>query len=515
MARKTSNGHEIDPLYIEGHGKPLTRRQFLAQGFITGAATVAAPSLLSLLAGRGASAQMMPCTSPALSSGRMIPFICFDLAGGASIAGSNVLVGGPGGQEDLLSLSGYSKLGLPAPFTPQQATTNVINSELGLRFHENSAMLDGIRSRTSVFTRTQINGAVFCSRSLNDTQNNELNPMQGIASAGSDGALLTLIGSKSSDSGGNSVSPMHLIDDSLKPTKISSGSDATGLVDSGRMAEFLDEAGAGRVVDAIKAISDRKLNRLAALDEDALAISMLRAAYADSAALVTAYSSPDILDPLKDPIITGLTDSIFSAADLNSSTFKKTAAIMKLVVNQHVGSGCIELGGYDYHNSTRSRGEGKDRAAGEAIGACLEYAARSCNDLIIYVFSDGSLSSDGQIDTSVEGGDKGIWKGDNSSTASAFMLVYSKDEAAGRPQMVTDPLQLSGVRQQIGHFRSDGSVERGANEISNSPASLSEAIVLNYLALHGLDSEFQTRLPAWTLGQATPRDDLIAFEPIR
>ena len=42
-----------------------------------------------------------------------IPFICFDLAGGANIAGSNVLVGKQGGQLDFLTTAGYSKLGLP------------------------------------------------------------------------------------------------------------------------------------------------------------------------------------------------------------------------------------------------------------------------------------------------------------------------------------------------------------------------------------------------------------------
>jgi hypothetical protein len=513
LDKKIPIGQEINPLRIEGHKRPVTRRQFLAQGLITGAATVATPSLFGLLAGRGAAtAQMMPCTSPTGGAG-MIPFICIDLAGGASIAGSNVMVGGPEGQQDLLSLSGYSKLGLPPNFTPLQA--NVMNNEFGLTFHQDSALLGGIRSKTSVLTRTQVNGTVFCSRSLNDTGNNELNPMQGIAAVGADGGLLTLIGSRSSDSGGNSVSPMHLIDESLKPTKISRGSDAKGLVDAGRMADFLDEVGAGRVVDAVKSISDRKIDIMEGAGEQALAIEMLRAAYTDSADVIRAYSSPDVLDPLQDDIITGLGTSIFSAAELNQSTFQKTAAIMKLVVNQHVGSGCIELGGYDYHDSTRATGESRDRAAGQAIGACLEYAARSCNDLVIYVFSDGSVSSDGQIDASGGGGGKGIWKGDSSSTASAFMLVYSKDEVAGRPMMVTDPSQLAGTRQQIGFFRGDGSVDTNATEISNSPGSLTEAVVLNYLALHGLDSEFETRLPNWTLGQSTPRDDLIAFEPIR
>jgi hypothetical protein len=513
MGRKAPIGQDTGPIFIEGHRPPLTRRQFLAQGMIAGAAMVTAPSLLGLLAGRGvARAQMLPCTSPVGGTG-MIPFICFDLAGGANIAGSNVLVGGPAGQEDLLSLSGYSKLGLPADLTPQQAA--VIDSEFGLLFHDQSAMLAGIRAKTSTFTRSQINGAVFCSRSLNDTENNELNPMQGIAAVGADGGLLTLVGSRTTDSGGKSISPMHLIDDSLKPTTIREGAQARGLVDSGRMAEFLGEYGAVRVLEAIQAISDRKIDRLVSLGEDTIATDMLRASYANSVTLVKSYGDPNLLDPHKDLVITGLPGSILSEAEINHSNFRATAAIMKLVVNQHVGAGCIQLGGYDYHDSTRATGEARDRAAGEAIGACLEYAARSCNDLVVYVFSDGSVSSDGLIDDSAEGGGKGIWRTDNSSTSAAFMLVYSKDEAAGRPTMVADPSQLATVRQQIGHFTSDGSVSTDATELSNSPASLSEAVILNYLALHGLDSQFESRLPNWTLGQMASRNDLIAFEPIR
>ncbi len=503
----------LGPLYLQGHKRPVTRRQFLSQGMIGGVAAVTAPTLLSLLGGRQAMAQFAPCTSPVGGAG-MIPFIGVDLAGGASIAGSNVMVGGPQGQEDAISIAGYSKLGLPQTLTPQGSNQSVVDSEFGLLFHTDSAMLDGIRSRTTVGTRSRVNGAVFCSRSLNDTQNNELNPLYGIAKVGADGGLLTLIGTESSESGGNSVAPASMIDPTLRPTPIRRTEDATGLVDVGRMAEFLGEYGAGRVVEAAEAISGHKIDRLEAMGEQALATSLLRSAYADSALLAQLYSSPDSLDPELDPIIVGQVDSIFTAAELGNSTFERTAAVMKLVVNQHVGAGVLEFGGYDYHDSTRATGESRDRRAGEAIGACLEYAARSCNDLVIYVFSDGSVASDGATD----GTGKGVWRSDNSSTAASFMLVYSRDEIAGRPSMVVDTNQLSGFRQQVGYFSQDGSVQIDANETSNRPAALAEAAILNYLALHGLDSQFEARLPNWTIGQDSvnnPRDDLIAFEPIR
>ena len=113
-----------EPLRHESHKKPVTRRDFLAQGFTTGAATVVAPAVLgALLGSRKAQAALANdirfLADPAnnicnIQQGAgKIPFICFDLAGGANIAGSNVLVGKEGGQLDFLSTQGYSKLGLP------------------------------------------------------------------------------------------------------------------------------------------------------------------------------------------------------------------------------------------------------------------------------------------------------------------------------------------------------------------------------------------------------------------
>ena len=59
-------------------------RHFLAQGFLSGAAMVTLPSWLSLLGGaRPAAAQAASCGLTA-GAGK-IPFVCFDLAGGANV----------------------------------------------------------------------------------------------------------------------------------------------------------------------------------------------------------------------------------------------------------------------------------------------------------------------------------------------------------------------------------------------------------------------------------------------
>ena len=190
-----------------------------------------------------------------------IPFICFDLAGGANIAGSNVLVGQQGGQLDLLSTAGYSKLGLPGNMTPASSTTNFIDTQFGLAFHTDSAFLRGMLTRTAATTMANTNGAVIPARSENDTGNNPHNPMYGIARTGAKGELLTLIGSQSSDSGGNSMAPAMMIDPTVRPTKIDRTTDAKGLVDTGELGTLLgNQADTVSVMESIERISKMKLD---------------------------------------------------------------------------------------------------------------------------------------------------------------------------------------------------------------------------------------------------------------
>jgi len=114
------------PLRHADHARPKTRREFLAQGFSAGAGTVATTGVLgALLASPNAMADLSPdmlirLTECGLDGGssRKIPFITIDLAGGANMAGSNVLVGGAGGQMDFLGTAGYNKQGLPGDMVP-------------------------------------------------------------------------------------------------------------------------------------------------------------------------------------------------------------------------------------------------------------------------------------------------------------------------------------------------------------------------------------------------------------
>ena len=177
---------------------------------------------------------------------------------------------------------------------------------------------------------------------------------------------------------------------------------------------------------------------------------------------------------------------------------------MKMVVNGFSGAGCITMGGYDYHTGDRATGELRDLRAGRCIGACLEYAARANNGngvpLMVYVFSDGSVFSNGSIDDSPDGGGKGVWTGDNSSTAASFFLVYNPGAA---PILLGADAIEQARHQQIGYFRADGSVETSATPAANQVNLLVETVVLNYLALHGEQGNFAALFPRPRPGQCS------------
>jgi hypothetical protein len=526
MKRKSRRAHVPGtPLYQPDHPRPVTRRQFVAQGFMTGAATVVAPSVFSLFANpRAAHAALSPdlealkqsCGIAVQGAGK-IPFICIDLAGGANMAGSNVLTGGQDGQEDFLSVAGYGVLGLPGDMVPNapnpgSPTNDFIERRLGLLFHLDSAFVRGILERVSVTTAAAINGAVIPARSENDTGNNPHNPMYGIHRAGADGELLTLIGSVSSESGGNSMSPSYMVDPSARPTKVDRTSDVTGLVDTGKLVGLLDQDDAVRVMESIQRLSDDKLARVdTEITRDAVIKDLVRCNYVKAADLTDRYGDPSALNPELDPDIVGPA-GIFTRAEFdNDEEFRKTAAVMKMVINGYAGAGTIEMGGYDYHGMGRATGEIMDLRAGRCMGACLEYAARRGVPLMLYVFSDGSLNSDGTVDGSVNGRGKFNWSSDNQQTACSFFLVYDPN---GRPQLYTGDNRPPAQHQQIGWFRNDGSVETASTPAANNVNLLVETVVLNYMALHGEQAQFAARFPGHGLGSAALQDSLVAFDPI-
>ena len=338
---------------------------------------------------------------------------------------------------------------------------------------------------------------------------------------------MTLIGTDSSVSGGNSQSPMNLINPALQPTTISQPSDATGLVSTGGASA--DPTSVAILESQVRMSGGNAL--YAAGNESSIAGALsapngstpgvqlytdptadtqlknqVRCAYAKAAYTADAFGNPGALDPTQDSLITGGASPIFTAAQFQNSDVAATATVMKLVIDGYAGAGTIALGGFDYHDGTRATGETRNFQAGQLIGAVLEYAQRKGKPVMVYVISDGSLSSNMMVDSSAAGRGKLGWQGDNSTVASTFFLVYNP---SGRPQLLN-----GAAGQQIGYFSSDGSVVTTSSPAANAVNQLTQLAILNYMGLLGTINQFATVFPGQGLGSGSALDALTAFAPI-
>ena len=528
MAKKRTVRDYDAPQMHPDHKRPVTRRDFLSQGFISGGAMAVGGGVLSLFSSpREALATLSgdltpllanPCNIATDGAGK-IPFIAFDLAGGANMANSNVLIGGEGGQMDFIGTQGYEKCGLPGDMVPSLndpiSGLPYANTDFGLAFHLDSAFRRGMLASMTPGVEANLNGAVIPARSDNDTGNNPHNPLYGIATAGANGSILTLAGTENSMSGGNSMIPAMMADPELQPTKVDRPSDVTSLVDTGQLVGILGPQDATAVMESIYRLTDQKMQVITA---DAVIKDMMACGYLKAADIADRFGATP-LDPALDPLIVdqpGFAPGIFRADEFSGNSrdareFQKTASVMKLVMNGFAGAAVIEMGGYDYHCGARAEGEVKDFRAGRCMGACIEYAARIGVPLMMYVFSDGSLSSNGAIDNSQDGRGKGEWVSDNSSTAASFFMVY---DPYGRPNLMGGTPEIQAQHQQIGHFDMGASVVRGATPAANNVNLLVNTVLMNYMALHGEQAQFENLFPNHGLGSVAQRDRLTAFQPL-
>jgi hypothetical protein len=529
-----------EPLLYPDHKVPVTRRELLGAGLRTAPALVIGPAwLAAALKPNKANAAnalsldiqalMAPDQCNVATNATGIPVICFDLAGGANLVGSEVIVGQKGGQANFLTTAGYGKMGVPGNMVPSAA--GFTSATFGLLWHSDGAILRGMLTKaTTPATAAGTNGAVICGMSQNDTGQNPHNPMYGIAMTGARGKLLNLVGNQSSVSGGNSAAPPYMINPLFQPTTIAVPADDVGLVSTGgapadpvSIAVIESQArisGGSTLYDPANTGGTEFTGVLAPPNgtqsgsslyagggtQDVKLKNQVRCAYAQSAYTAATFGDPSSLDPTQDPLITGGTSPIFTATDFMDGDIKKTASVMKLVCNGYAAAGTITLGGYDYHDSTRATGETKNFKAGQMIGAVLEYAQRVGSPLMVYVFSDGSLSSSSMVDNSTAGRGKLAWQGDNQSVSSTFFLVYSPK---GRPQPVN-----GAAGQQIGYFTADGSVDPTSSPAANSVMQIPEVMILNYLGLTGHAGQFSSLFPMQGLGSASAQAALTAFGPI-
>jgi hypothetical protein len=287
-----------------------------------------------------------------------------------------------------------------------------------------------------------------------------------------------------------------MISADLRPTKVSTRTEAMGLVGGGATG-----FPTGRVSQAAAVLTALKLGKIT---EQQATKDLVQCGFDKTTAALNTVITPAQLDPNTDPIL----QAIFPGTELTQNgDFRKAAAAMKVVINGYGGAGTIEFGGRDYHQNPRPDTDTKDFVIGQVIGASLEYAAQLGKPLMVYCFSDGSVSADtNTVEDDGNGTPKFRWQSDDSQTAASFVLVYSP---TARPV-----LRNGAASQQLGFFRANGSVETASSPFANSVTQLAELVVLNYLALHGEEAMFGTVLGNPGLGTGAAVAPYIAFNRI-
>ena len=358
----------------------------------------------------------------------------------------------------------------------------MVNSDMGLKFHAQSAMLEGISNHANVSIRQKCEGAVFCAVSSDDTSNNPHNPMYWLNKAGSFGDIAQTAGTRNGRSGGRSIIPSLSYDPTIAPVTINSPNDCVNLISLGTVHNLFDDVKAKRVLQTIQNMSETKLSTFSAKSLPEQVREVAECGFAKDNIDQRVHNNAQrftsaAIDPEQDPTVTSIYDN------LNDNEQRKQASIAKLVLDGYIGTGTIEMGGFDYHGrSTRVEQEDKDRQAGDAIGRVLALAAAKQSDVMIYIFTDGGISSNESIvDENANG--KYKFTNDDGQRAATFMLSYQHN--GGRPSLRHGTSGSNTVKRQVGHVKSDSNVEKSANVLSNNVTNLAKAIVANYLARHG------------------------------
>lgn len=476
------------PNFNAGHKKPRTRRELIAQGFMSGGAAIALPSILTILAERQAyGAAEDKCAGAGAAGPFSLPMLVYDFAGGNNMAYSNFLVGttsDQGAGSGFLPDAAAQVLGVPPANNPAN-DPNMVNKELGILMNAKSAWLDGFKSSTTATTRALMDGVIFATRSADDSANNPLNPAFWIASAGAKGTLVDIIGSGNSPAKGRSTVPAES-QNTASSVAVRTAADATALVNTG----VLGQIAAGQEDKILKAAHSMSASRLAKFDEQALPKQikdLVECGYIKSIENLTQFT-PDSVDPTKDvqvigngttpaPLKAQKTTTVFTgvADDANADP---TITMAKLVLDGYAGIGTISAAGYDYHGQGRVTQNTKDWQAGRNAGYAFELAARKQKPLVMVLLTDGATASAGGTPVAGLGLDMFSMTSDSGDKSSVIMLVFNPK---GKPES-------TGIRQ-IGAFNGAGSVDV-TTSVGNSIPNMTKAILLNYLALTGKEGDF-------------------------
>lgn len=433
----------------------ISRRDFLAQGILGFSAMLSLPAH-SFLDLEGLATQ---CGADP-SAPQSLPFLVFDMAGGAALP-ANFLVGKAGGPEDLLAQ--YTFLG----WNPRES--GALNKDFGLPMSAKySGLLKGILEKASPNARKNLRLGSFCHFAQDDSTSNRLNAACLAMKAGTRGVFLSNgLGVEDSPSGGNS-SPVFL-DPVFRPSFARSIEDVLASTNFGGPAlEGVSFEAKKSLALSSLALRDIQAPLLEGTTEGKVLSELSECAYKKSLSFLENVSG---LDPRTNPVV----QSVYgiSQETPGNSPLAMAAAISFNSLAGHSGPSTWTLGGCDYHDGTQETGDKKDKIMGDTIGLCLELAHRLQKPFFFQLLTDGGCDS---------GAGNRSWRGDSGDKC---MTVIGYYDPKGPAEM---------IRKQVGHYTDGQGAERNTL-LGSEPALVGYAVLANYLNLIGRLGDFRSLAP--------------------
>lgn len=434
--------------YCLSHNKrPVTRRQLLSAGVLSFSATMTLPTLAGMLLPSEARAQALECPSAAGASS-MASFVTINLAGGMAMA-ANFVPQDQGGQ----FLPSYNKMGLGDGQLPiDNEFGNVPFAGQGI-----SRLLVGIRNTASAATLGNTAFVAIPVRSRDDSSMNPFDASGMVAKAGLIGTDLPNMGNSSSDTG---IRQMYAKVKPPTPLVVGNYNDIAGALAlgvTGPMRNWSDEQKT-RLVRLVKNLSSSQVEKVNRQAGGRMLATLVNCAMGKNVELST--QPPPPVDVRQDAALAAVW-----GVQQNTGTNNREVIFGSMVnagLMGNAGTIGLNMGGYDYHNGTRTTGDTRDEEAGEVIGRTLESASVLNKKVFIYVTSDGSVVSP------VSDQRDAPWRSDRGSAGCAYIIAY---DPAGRPQ-------TSG--HQIGHF-TEGQAADDQFVTGGNPELAAAAAFANYL----------------------------------
>lgn len=436
--------------------KLVSRRDFLGAGLIAGSSYLIAPRWLDLLL---KPAQAANCIGN--SAGAMIPFISVDLGGGAGLASNFVAMNAA--REPL---SSYNKMGLGDNQVPiERAFNNAPFAGYMTGVKDDNQLISkfykGLRiPGTASFANTAFCG--LCVRSRDDNNENPFSVNGLLSKAGLNGSIYAGLGtSASSRSGGRHASAVLAPPTPLRVSRIGDLRNSIGY--SGAVGTQLNVQQKSSLANLVNKLNSSQTRKLAGVSTGSQIQEVLECAGIRTKNLVDLGSGNDI-DPVTDAAVAAIW-GINSALGENDQNRVHAAMIYNALMG-NAGSVTIEMGGYDYHDETRTTGDRKDEEAGLLVGRILETARVLGKAAFIYVSTDGSVFSLPSESRSAG------WRGDRGECGAAYMLYH---DPKGRPAFKD---------HQLGQFTNAQVVDE-TTAVGARPDVAATAVFANWLKANG------------------------------